>query len=303
MEEAWIKKTTKKDKPADEEPARPEPQNVLDADNDPSYYPELDNIDLSQYKLPDDAFPDDELDDDFEDPLLMDAAPPRPAPSRRVVKAPVIRSEEAPADPATLVIKAEIAKDGRTCRFYVSRPVLEGFSAWYTSKPATQEAPLAAAIHEVLEYPESILLHDYTVTVTLPYPLPTKDWEEPAQKVGALIREFLDEDRDVVGDAFYETMPEPGEIRERLTRILEEEINPGVASHGGVITLNKVEGNSAYITMGGGCQGCSAASLTLREGIFNAFRNAVPELGAILDETDHSSGTNPYYTEPIAGIE
>jgi Fe/S biogenesis protein NfuA len=57
-----------------------------------------------------------------------------------------------------------------------------------------------------------------------------------------------------------------------------------------------VRGNSVYISMGGGCQGCSAADQTLKQGIHQAFRNAVPQVGAIYDETDHSAGTNPYFS-------
>jgi len=87
-----------------------------------------------------------------------------------------------------------------------------------------------------------------------------------------------------------------------LQKVVDEQLNPGIAAHSGVITLNRVEGNTAYITMGGGCQGCAASTITLRNGIEGAFRDAVPEVGAILDETDHTAGTNPFFRELPAGM-
>jgi Fe-S cluster biogenesis protein NfuA len=69
-----------------------------------------------------------------------------------------------------------------------------------------------------------------------------------------------------------------------------------------VITLLGVTGNTIRIHMGGGCQGCAASTVTLKEGIHKAFRQAVPQIGAILDETDHSAGTNPYYDQIPMGM-
>ena len=73
-------------------------------------------------------------------------------------------------------------------------------------------------------------------------------------------------------------------------------VNPAVASHGGYITLMDVKGNNLYIQMGGGCQGCGMATVTLREGVETSLRQNFPEVGEILDITDHSSGENPYYS-------
>ena len=78
--------------------------------------------------------------------------------------------------------------------------------------------------------------------------------------------------------------------------MIDTEVNPGVAGHGGNISLLAVKGNSVTIQMGGGCQGCSAADLTLKQGIHTSFRTAVPKVGAIFDETDHTAGLNPYFS-------
>lgn len=86
-----------------------------------------------------------------------------------------------------------------------------------------------------------------------------------------------------------------GELAERVRAVIEERINPGVASHGGRIDLVDVRGDVAYIEMSGGCQGCAMSRLTLRQGVERMIREAVPEIAAVHDVTDHASGTNPYY--------
>jgi Fe-S cluster biogenesis protein NfuA len=90
-------------------------------------------------------------------------------------------------------------------------------------------------------------------------------------------------------------LPSSEVIRARVEDILESEINPAVASHGGVVRLVDVRNNDVFIQMGGGCQGCSSANQTLKQGVEVAIRNAVPGVGAILDVTDHAAGRNPYY--------
>lgn len=84
-------------------------------------------------------------------------------------------------------------------------------------------------------------------------------------------------------------------IRARVEAILERDINPAVAAHGGYIELLDVKGADLYIHMGGGCQGCAQSQATLRQGVEAQLRQAVPEISAIYDTTDHAAGTNPYF--------
>jgi Fe-S cluster biogenesis protein NfuA len=62
------------------------------------------------------------------------------------------------------------------------------------------------------------------------------------------------------------------------------------------VELLEVKRNDVYVRMGGGCQGCSSASATLRQGVEQLIRERVPAVGAIFDTTDHAAGRNPYYT-------
>jgi Fe/S biogenesis protein NfuA len=88
-----------------------------------------------------------------------------------------------------------------------------------------------------------------------------------------------------------------GTTEEKVRQLLEQSINPALASHGGYAVLEHVEnGDTAHITMGGGCQGCAVSAITLREGIEAAIKEAVPEITTVVDATDHLAGENPYFT-------
>ena len=85
-------------------------------------------------------------------------------------------------------------------------------------------------------------------------------------------------------------------LAKAVQKVIETEINPAVRSHGGYITLIDVKEQIVYIQMGGGCQGCGMASVTLKQGVVTAIRKAVPEIVEVLDATDHAGGKNPYFT-------
>ncbi len=86
-----------------------------------------------------------------------------------------------------------------------------------------------------------------------------------------------------------------GDVEQRILAVLEQQINPSIASHGGRADLVAVEVDIAYLRLSGGCQGCGMASVTLSQGIEGALRGAVPEILQVIDVTDHASGSNPYY--------
>jgi IscR-regulated protein YhgI len=90
--------------------------------------------------------------------------------------------------------------------------------------------------------------------------------------------------------------PLTGPLAERVQQVIDERINPGVATHGGTINLVDVRDNVVYLRMGGGCQGCGMASVTLTQGIKEALREAVPEIVDIQDVTDHAAGADPYFS-------
>jgi Fe/S biogenesis protein NfuA len=86
-----------------------------------------------------------------------------------------------------------------------------------------------------------------------------------------------------------------GSVEEKITILLDGEINPSLAMHGGFAQLQRIEDDTAYVIMGGGCQGCGLAQLTLTEGIKATIENRIPEIREVVDVTDHASGENPFY--------
>ncbi len=82
---------------------------------------------------------------------------------------------------------------------------------------------------------------------------------------------------------------------QRVVSVLEQQVNPSIAAHGGRADLVAVEDSSVYLRLSGGCQGCGMAKATLSQGIEVILREAIPEIANVVDVTDHADGTNPYY--------
>ncbi|HWM76204.1 MAG TPA: NifU family protein, partial [Methylomirabilota bacterium] len=87
---------------------------------------------------------------------------------------------------------------------------------------------------------------------------------------------------------------EDSRIRAKIQDLLDTAINPAVAGHGGVVSLVDVRDKMVYLQMGGGCQGCGMADVTLKQGIETMIREELPEVADIIDVTDHAGGENPY---------
>jgi Fe/S biogenesis protein NfuA len=123
------------------------------------------------------------------------------------------------------------------------------------------------------------------------------DPDSADQLVGATI----DLDPGITGGGLRVENPNEG-WRDPLARavqaVLDTRINPGVGGHGGMVSLMDVRDGTAYMRFGGGCQGCAAVDVTLRAGVEAALRQAVPEITAVVDVTDHAAGENPYYRHP-----
>ena len=85
-------------------------------------------------------------------------------------------------------------------------------------------------------------------------------------------------------------------VASQIQKLLEDRINPGIASHGGWVSLIDYEDGRVFVKLGGGCQGCGMVDVTLKQGIEQILKQEVPEVREVLDTTDHASGNNPYYS-------
>jgi Fe-S cluster biogenesis protein NfuA len=185
-------------------------------------------------------------------------------------------------------IRAEVDRfDIHMCRFMVDRPVEPG-AAVFNSREEAQDHPLGKEIFSIPGVLK-VEIQDDTVTVTQSG---QEDWRQIGKRIGSAIRNFLNPPPEISeGDR----LP-PEEVRRRVQQVLDEQINPGVAMHGGYVELLDVQDDNVYIRMGGGCQGCGAADVTLKMGVERLIREQVPQVRGILDTTDHAAGANPYYS-------
>lgn len=231
-------------------------------------------------------------------PVVEEAPEPEPAPSfpdvRSVLQISAISESVFPENSDAILIKAQPSSTGDQCLFTANRPLMSGNSWFFSDFESAEGSPLAEGLF-CLEDVETVLVCEYTITVTRKDKT-LVDWVPLAKEVGAAIRGVLEAGESLIAEKIIADLPSEDEIREGIQKVIDVEVNPGVAGHGGNITLMAVRGNSVTIQMGGGCQGCSAADLTLKQGIHTSFRKAVPKVGAIFDETDHTAGLNPFFS-------
>ena len=187
-------------------------------------------------------------------------------------------------------IQAEIITE-ETCQFTVDRPVYPDGSVFFRDASSSSGSPLAETLFSI-EGVSSILIGENVVRVTQSG---LKDWMPVARKIGAAIRAQLQSGLPGVSPELRVNLPSEDFLRDKIRLILQDQINPAVGQHGGYVNLIDVKKNIVYLELGGGCQGCGMAAVTLRKGVEKAIRDAVPEVGEILDITDHAAGRNPYY--------
>jgi Fe-S cluster biogenesis protein NfuA len=190
-----------------------------------------------------------------------------------------------------IAIIGEPTMNPTTCMFTVDRPVYPGGAMYFKNREAAGNSLLAQRIFEISEV-ETILIAENQITVTKSG---TDPWPVIGKRIGTKIREHIRSNDPAVSDQCLSAMPPESEIRKKVQDLLEKEINPALGMHGGWVELVDVKHNSVYIRLGGGCQGCGSARMTLKMGIEKVIREQIPEVGEILDATDHAAGHNPYY--------
>jgi len=184
--------------------------------------------------------------------------------------------------------------DPATCKFTVEVPVFEEHLIRIKSREQAELSPLARRIFDIPQV-KTVTFAGNIVTVTKQGPEP---WPVIARQVGPAIRAFLASGETAILPGFQSessAADKDDSLAFRVQQVIETMINPGVAGHGGYVTLLGVKSEIAYIKMGGGCQGCGAADLTLKQGIVTTIKAHVPEIQEVLDSTDHAAGENPFY--------
>ncbi len=203
-------------------------------------------------------------------------------------------SEALPVDPR-ISIRAEISlADPDACKFAVSRTVHPGGPFFFDSKERAAGSPLAErlfALHGVA----NVLIAESVVSVGKE---PGASWSGLKATIGAAIRTLLLTGVPAILEAPRDASTgrrSDDDVRAVVQELLDREVNRSIAGHGGKISIIDVRDGSLFIAMSGGCQGCAASQVTLRQGFEVMVRRVAPEIVEIVDTTDHASGTKPFY--------
>jgi len=198
-------------------------------------------------------------------------------------------------NPSEIRITAEPIDTGR-CKFMVSEPVHGGGVRRFASPEEASGSPLAEGIFAIADADVAeVIVSGNLVTVVKRSPAP---WQTVGKAVVQVIRATL-------AGAGPAVAPKPAApatpgadddaLYERVADLFEHQVNPMVARHGGRVELIDVQDAVVMLRMGGGCQGCGMADVTLRQGIEGMLAQLVPAVRGIVDITDHTSGANPYF--------
>lgn len=207
---------------------------------------------------------------------------------------------ELPESMPQISIQAEPQPDPLVCRFTVDRDLFPGGS-YLCKDPERARGSNLLELLFAIEGVRQVWIAGAQVTIQKSNDLP---WAMVGKKVGAAIRAHV-----ALGSPFFPPATETGtqsaplfssqpslEKRAReIQSVLNTQINPMVAGHGGRIELAKIEGQRVFVQMLGGCQGCGSSRMTLRNGVEKALRARFPEITEVVDMTDHDAGKNPYY--------
>jgi Fe-S cluster biogenesis protein NfuA len=182
-------------------------------------------------------------------------------------------------------------RDASVCRFTSARTLYVGTKTIRNADDA-KGLPLAEKLF-CLSSVEKVQLIGHLLVVTK---TAGRKWEDLSKEIESILRSYLISSQALTPDYIEEQMMLMGRsTKEKVQYLIDVQINPGVAEHGGSVGVVDVRGDILYLRLYGGCQGCGAADFTLKQGIETIVRRAVPEIGQIIDLTNHNAGMNPYY--------
>ena len=204
-------------------------------------------------------------------------------------------------------IEAKPSQNNSVCFFYLSITIIKGMKAECHTKEEAKNAPLFDALLE-LSWVLDVAAEDNTLVVRKRN---SNAWQDDARIVAEIIRKLYIEGTPFLNEIYLENLNElnadknqPFKVNEfnvksplglRIQKILTDVIGPSLASHGGHVHLVDVDKGKVSLYFGGGCQGCSQASVTVKQGIEKLLLKEFPELTEVEDVTNHASGANPFF--------
>jgi Fe-S cluster biogenesis protein NfuA len=189
-----------------------------------------------------------------------------------------------------IAIQAQILSTS-TCQFTVDRDVYAGVVN-FRSREDAAGSPLAEKLFAIPGI-TSVLISRRVVKIVKEG---LDEWMPIAKQIGGILRAQLQSGAPGISETLVQANANDSDMYDRIVTLIDQQINPAVAQHGGSVSLVDVKDAVVYLQLGGGCQGCGMATATLRQGIEQMIRRSIPEVANIVDVTDHASGENPYYT-------
>lgn len=228
------------------------------------------------------------------------AAPP---PVARATPADAGSAEAAP--PEQLTVLHAWTPEPNAVKLQLNRLILPlGDKRHYPDVESTGESPLAQALFEIVGV-ITVELEPRGVKVFMHE---DADWDAIIEKTPVVVKQHIEMGLKAVegvdpyakkkyafGFKKIENARPKDEQMKIVQDLLDNEINPAVAAHGGFFSLVDIEDSKVIVSLGGGCQGCGMVDVTLRQGVEQRMREVLPEMVALIDITDHASGNNPYY--------
>ncbi|MFT6917826.1 MAG: Fe-S cluster biogenesis protein NfuA [Cognaticolwellia sp.] len=210
-----------------------------------------------------------------------------------------------------IIIRAEISlADPDTCKFVVNRSVHSGGPFFFSNKKQAAGSPLSEKFF-TLSGVANVLIADSVVTICKD---PIASWTGLKVAIGSAIRAQLLTGVPAILEMYIHTGTQASilnrtqasilsgtqrrsdtELMTVIQVLLDKEINPSIANHGGKISIVEISQRKLYISMSGGCQGCASSQVTLRQGFAVMLKRVAPEIEEVVDTTNHSAGKQPFY--------
>lgn len=202
---------------------------------------------------------------------------------------------------AELKIQASLASSNMVL-FSLSESILPKNKVLCQNLQSAIGAPLLENLFK-LGYLEEVFINDDSMRVKF---AEKADLKVGAGEVGKILRSTWDSGSEVIPLTFLKSNTPVKEevftseatksvIGKQINTILTDTVAPSLAAHGGHVTLVDIKDGYIHLSFGGGCQGCSQVSTTVKDGVEKVLLQNFPELKGVLDVSDHASGDNPYY--------
>lgn len=179
------------------------------------------------------------------------------------------------------------------CKFVLNQNIHDGEVWNYRSSKEAQSEPLLRELFE-LGGIKQIMVDGNTFTIDKSS---EKSWPELGKLIGPILRKHLSSPDFQLQPPLLPERENDQVILEKARKLTTDLINPGLASHSGYVEILKVQDDALYVKMGGGCQGCAVASVTLKQQVEKVLLTQLPYIKKVVDITNHSAGQNPYYTK------